>query len=62
MKTTRVKSITFMDGVSDDIYNGCVDIFVTLEDNDLECLFEVTTPQSLAFHMDERNQRFLEPL
>ena len=24
-------------------------------------MFEVTTPQSLASHMDERNQRFFEP-
>jgi hypothetical protein len=62
MKTNRIKSVTFMNGVPDDIYDGCADVFVTLEDDDLEYLFEVTTPQALASHMDERNQRFLEPL
>ena len=63
MQTNRIKSVTFMNGVPDDIYDGCVDVFVTLEDDDdLEYLFEVTTPQALASHMDERNQRFLEPL
>ena len=63
MKTNRIKSVTFMNGVPDDIYDGCVDVFVTLEDDDdLEYLFEVTTPQALASHMDQRNQRFLEPL
>ena len=44
MKTKRIKSVTFMNGVPDDIYDGCVDVFVTLEDDDLEYLFEVTTP------------------
>jgi hypothetical protein len=62
MKTNRIKSVTFINGVPDDIYDGCADVFVTLEDDDLEYLFEVTTPQALASHMDERNQRFLEPL
>jgi hypothetical protein len=52
-----------MNGVPDDIYNGCADVFITLEnDDDFEYLFEVTTPQALASHMDERKQRFLEPL
>ena len=63
MKTNRIKSVTFMNGVPDDIYNGCADVFITLEnDDDFEYLFEVTTPQALASHMDERKQRFLEPL
>ena len=62
MKTTRVKSITFMSGVPIDIYNGSADVFVTLEDDDSKYLLEVTTPQALASHMDERKQRFLEPL
>ena len=63
MKKNRIKSLTFMNGVPDDIYDDCADVFVTLEDDDnLEYLFEVTTPQALASHMAERNQRFLEPL
>ena len=63
MKTTRVKSITFMSGAPIDIYDGSVDVFVTLEnDDDSKYLLEVTTPQALASHMDERKQRFLEPL
>ena len=65
METTRVKSVTFMSGAPIDIYNGSADVFVTLEDDDYDdCkyLLEVTTPQALASHMDERKQRFLEPL
>ena len=60
--TTKVKSITFMSGAPIDIYNGSADVFVTLEDDDSKYLLEVTTPQALASHMDERKQRFLEPL
>ena len=62
MKTTRVKSLTFMGGAPIDIYNGSVDVFVTLEDDNSKYLLEVTTPQALASHMDERKQRFLEPM
>ena len=64
MKTNRIKSVTFMHGVPNNIYDGCADVFVTLEDDDddLKYLFEVTTPQALASHMNDRNQRFLEPL
>ncbi len=62
MKTTRVKSVTFMSGAPIDIYNGSADVFVTLEDDDSKYLLEVTTLQALASHMDERKQRFLEPL
>ena len=62
MKTARVKSVTFMSGAPIDIYNGSADVFVTLEDDDSKYWFEVTTPQALASHIDERKQRFLEPL
>ena len=62
METTRVKSVTFMSGAPIDIYNGSADVLVTLEDDDSKYLLEVTTPQALASHMDERKQRFLEPL
>ena len=63
MKTNRVKSMTFMGGAPIDIYDGWADVFVTLEDDDDDSKywFEVTTPQALASHMDERNQRFFEP-
>ena len=62
MKTNRIKSVNFMFGIPDDIYGGCADIFVTLEnDDDFVYFFEVTTPQALASHLDERNQKFLEP-
>jgi len=54
MKTNRIKSVTFMNGVPDDIYDGCADVFVTLEDDDSKYWLEVTTPQALASHMDER--------
>ena len=62
MKTTRVKSVTFMSGAPINIYNGSADVFVTLENDDSKYLLEVTTPQALASHMDERKQRFLELL
>lgn len=64
MKTNRVKSMTFMGGAPIDIYDGWADVFVTLEDDDDDSKywFEVTTPQALASHMDERKQRFLEPV
>jgi len=52
-----------MSGAPIDIYDGWTDVFVTLEDDDdSKYWFEVTTPQALASHMDERNQRFLEPV
>ena len=63
MKTNRVKSMTFMGGAPIDIYDGWADVFVTLEDDDdSKYWFEITTPQALASHMDERNQKFLEPV
>ena len=62
MKTTRVKSVTFMSGAPIDIYNDSADVFVTLEDNNSKYLLEVTIPPALASHMDKRKQRFLEPL
>ena len=62
MKETRVKSLTFLGGAPIDIYNGSVDVFVTLEDDNSEYLLEVTTPQAFASHMDERKQTFLEPM
>lgn len=62
METNKVKSVTFMSGAPIDIQNGSVDVYVTLEDDDSKYWLEVTTPQALASHMDERKQRFLEPL
>jgi len=51
-----------MSGGPIDIYNGSADVFVTLKDDDSKYWLEVTTPQAVASHMDERKQRFLEPL
>ena len=62
MKKTRVKNITFMSGTPIDIYSGSADVFVTLENDDSEYWFEVTTPQFLASHMHKKKQKFLEPL
>lgn len=62
IKTTRVKSIAFIGGTPVDIYDGSADVFVTLKADDFTYLLEVTTPQALASHMDERKQKFLEPL
>jgi hypothetical protein len=53
--------MSFLSGIPDDIYDDYIDVFVTLEDDDSKYWFEVTTPQALASHLDEKNQRFLEP-
>ena len=36
MKKNQVKSFRFMGGAPIDIYNGIVDVFVTLEGDDFE--------------------------
>ena len=61
MKTTKVKSITFMNGMSIDIYNGIADIFIILEDDGSEYWLKFATLQALASGMDERKQKFFEP-
>ena len=61
MKINKVKSLTvFYVGLTD-IYDGWLDVFVTLEDDDSEYSFEVTTPQALASQMDRTKQKFVEP-
>ncbi len=44
MKENQVKSFRFMGGVPTDIYNGIVDVFVTLEGDDFEYWVEIATP------------------
>ena len=44
MKTTRVKSITFMSGAPIDVSDGSVDVFVILENDDSEYWLKITTP------------------
>ncbi len=44
MKENQVKSFRFMRGVPTDIYNGIVDVFVTLEGDDFEYWVEIATP------------------
>ena len=53
-----------MSGAPIDIYNNSLDVFATLKDNDNDSkyLLEVIASQALASHMDERKQRFLEPM
>ena len=36
MKKNKVKSFSFFPGAPTDIYNGIVDVFVDLEDDDCE--------------------------
>ena len=62
---TKIKinrSVNFITGAPSDIYNDIVDVFVMLEDDDCKYWVEITRPQALASHMDERKQRFLEAL
>ena len=48
MKTTKVKSVTFLTGEPIDIYNGGADVFVTLEGDDFEHWVEIATSQTLS--------------
>jgi len=50
-----------MGGVPTDIYNGIVDVFVTLEGDDFEYWVEIVTPQALFSHMEKNKENFLEP-
>lgn len=57
MKTSKIKSINFLSGVPQNIFDDFVDILVTLEDDDnLKYWFEVTTSHALAFYMDKKNK------
>ena len=61
MKENQVKSFRFMGGVPTDIYNGIVDVFVTLEGDDFEYWVEIATPQALSSHMEKNKENFIEP-
>jgi len=50
-----------MGGVLINIYNGIIDIFVTLEGNDFEYWVEIATPQALSSHMKKNKENFIEP-
>ena len=61
MKENQVKSFRFMGGVPTHIYNGIVDVFVTLEGDDFEYWVEIATPQALSSHMEKNKENFIEP-
>ena len=61
MKDNQVKSFRFMGGVPTDIYNGIVDVFVTLEGDDFEYWVEIATAQALSSHMEKNKENFIEP-
>ena len=61
MKENKVKSFSFIGGIPTDIYNGIVDVFVTLEDDDFEYWVEIATPKALSYHMEKNKQNFIEP-
>ena len=44
-----------------DIHNDCLDVYVTLEDDDFEYSLEVGTPEFFSSYMTKRNQNFFEP-
>lgn len=50
-----------MGGLPNDTYNGIVDVFVTLEDDDFEYWVEIATPQALSFHMKNNKENFIQP-
>ena len=52
----KIKEITYLHPITDEI-NGCLDIFVNLEDeyytDEFSYLIEVTTPQFLSASMEK---------
>ena len=58
MKDNQVKSFRFMGEVPTNIYNGIVDVFVTLEGDDFEYCIESATPQALSSHMEKIKKIF----
>jgi hypothetical protein len=61
MKGNKVKSFRFMGGFPKDIYNGAVDVFVSLEDDPFEYWVEVVTPQVFSSEMEKNKVNFIEP-
>ena len=61
MKENRVKSFHFMGGVPTDIYDGIVDVFVTLEGDDFKYWVEIAAPQALSSHMEKNQENFIKP-
>nr|WAK84895.1 hypothetical protein [Amicula sp. isolate GU52X-4 cfCalB7] len=61
MKTSIIKDITIIGPAPIDIFNGCLDIYVTLKDDDLVYDFTVITPQVLISEMERKKQKFVEP-
>jgi hypothetical protein len=61
MKGNKVKSFYFMGGMPNNIYNGAVDVFVSLEGDPFEYWVEVVTPQVFSSYMEENNLNFIEP-
>ena len=55
-----IKSINFLSGAPDDIYNGLVDVLVTLEGDDKTYWFEFVTPQALTSEMERKKKNFIE--
>lgn len=58
MTGNKVKSFYFMGGMPHDIYNGAVDVFVSLEGDPFEYWVE---PQVFSSYMEENNLNFIEP-
>jgi hypothetical protein len=58
MKSNHVKSFRFVGPVPNDVSNGIVDVFVTLNDN-FEYWVEIVTPFALASMMEKDN--FIQP-
>jgi hypothetical protein len=61
MTGNKVKSFYFMGGMPNNIYNGAVDVFVSLERDPFEYWVEVVTPQVFSSYMEENNLNFIEP-
>ena len=59
--TSKIKNITLMSVGPIDIHNDCLDVYVTLEDDDFEYSLEVGTPEFFSSYMTKRNQNFFEP-
>ena len=62
MKSYKIKELTLIGGKPINIENDTRDVIVSLYNDDLEYVFEVTTPQALVSDMEKKKQKFLEPL
>ena len=61
MSKNKIKNITIIGEDSANISEGCVDVYVTLKNDERTYFLEFTTPQALTSEMVENKKGFVEP-